>query len=49
MPYKSKHSKYINKIVKWAKEVKQITVVFTTGQVDRYMPCLLYTSDAADE
>jgi len=38
MPYKSKHSKYINKIVKWAKEVKQITVVFTTGQVDRYMP-----------
>jgi|TARA_R110000851_G_scaffold331794_1_gene506541 hypothetical protein len=38
MPYKNKHSKNINKLVKWAKEVKQITVVIATGQVDRYMP-----------
>jgi len=38
MPYKSKYSKYMSKVVKWAKEVKQITVVFTTGQVDRYLP-----------
>jgi hypothetical protein len=38
MPYKNKHSKNINKLVKWAKEVKQITVVFATGQCDRYMP-----------
>jgi len=38
MPYKNKYSKNINKLVKWAKEVKQITVVFATGQVDRYMP-----------
>lgn len=38
MPYKSKYSKYINIATKWAKEVKQITVVFTTGQEDRYMP-----------
>lgn len=38
MPYKSQYSKYMNKLVKWAKKTKHITVVFTTGQADRFMP-----------
>jgi hypothetical protein len=38
MPYKSKYSKHISKLVQWAKTKRHITVVFATGQVDRFLP-----------
>ena len=38
MPYKSKYSKFINKLKKWTKEKHSLTVVLDTGQPDRYLP-----------
>ena len=38
MPYKSAFSKKIMTLRKWAKKTHSLTVVFDTGQVDRYLP-----------
>ena len=38
MPYKSIYSKQLNVLKKWGKEKHSLTVVFDTGQSDRYLP-----------
>ena len=38
MPYKSTFTKKINKLKRWAKEKHSLTIVFDTGQADRYLP-----------
>tara|TARA_R110002110_G_scaffold15567_4_gene69523 strand:- start:2907 stop:3368 length:462 start_codon:yes stop_codon:yes gene_type:complete len=38
MPYKSTFTKKINKLKRWAKEKHSLTLVFDTGQADRYLP-----------
>lgn len=38
MPYKSKYTREISKIKKWAKKSRGITVVQAYGQADRFMP-----------
>ena len=38
MPYKSAFSKKISTLRKWAKKTHSLTVVFDTGQADRYLP-----------
>jgi len=37
MPYKSKDSKNLNILKKWAKKQHSLTVVFDSGQEDRYL------------
>jgi Zn-dependent peptidase ImmA (M78 family) len=38
MPYKSKYTREIGKVKKWAKKTRGTTVVMAYGQTDRFMP-----------